>query len=147
MKFFEFILAALAVALVTSISVACPPTPGPAPSPAPAVTLAVPAAQAFASASAAGAAPSAACLTQPVLVPGAVQTYAVFAQPVAASSLAVVPVPAQAVAVGTSGRCRTALLADLRLARLAGRTARKAVLRSRSSTSTAVSQAIAIERN
>jgi hypothetical protein len=145
MKFFEFVSAALAVALVTSISFACPPTPGPAPSPAPAVTLAVPAAQAFASASAAGAAPSAACLTQPIPLPGVVQTYSVYSQPVAASSLAVVP--AQAVAVGTSGRCRTALLTDLRLARQAGRTARKAVLRSRSSTSTAVSQAIAIERN
>jgi hypothetical protein len=115
------------------------------------VNIAAPAAQAFAQASTAGAVqlvPAPVAAVQQVLVPSTLSTLA-FAQPaVPVQSLAVPAATVLPVAVAnSSARCRTSLLADLRLARQAGRTARKAVLSSRRTSSTAVSQAIAIQRN
>ncbi len=133
-KVFLSIVAAISASAAAR---ACPPSP--APGPVPAVNIAAPAAQAFAQA---GTVPGVqlvpAPLVQQVLVPQPCSTLAVAGQ-----SATVLPVAV----VSSSSRCRTGLLADLRLARRAGRAARKAVLSSRCQGSTAVSQAIAIQRN
>ncbi len=111
---------ALITAALPTVAAACPP----APTPAPAVSVASPAAQAFAQA-------------------GALPTLSVVAAP---ASVAVQPVVVQPAVVSSTSCSRTGLLADLRLAHQAARAARKAVLGSRCHSSTAVSQAIAVQR-
>jgi hypothetical protein len=149
MRVAYLVLGFVAAMSVSKMAHACPPTPTPVATPA--VSIAAPAAQAFAQASTAGAVqfvPAPIAAVQQVLVPQTLSTLAVAQPTVAVQSLAVPAVAVLPVAVAnSSGRCRTSLLADLRLARQAGRTARKAVLSSRRSGSTAVSQAIAVQRN
>jgi hypothetical protein len=139
----SLIVASFALWIVAKAAEACPPAPVPAA--APAVTIAAPAAQAFAQAGAATAAqvvPGLVPAVPQVLVPQMLPTFAVV------PSVAVVPASVQSVAlVRSSTRCRSGLLSDLRLARQTSRAARRAVLSSRRCGSTAVSQAIAVERN